>query len=143
MTKSSGDHQLDLKVLEETELELAKGWTVGPLPLRSLEEGAIISRRFPLVQGAKTRMIDDFSISGVNDSSSAYNKIDLRTIDAFAGVIRSYFERCEQQSLDSQLVAKTYDLKSAYRQVPIRTDHLRFAYFSIFNAKLQRWRSIS
>ena len=138
MTKSSGDHQLDLKVLEETELELAKGWTVGPVPLHSLEEGAIISRRFPLVQGAKTRMIDDFSISGVNDSSSAYNKIDLHTIDAFAGVIRSYFERCEKQSLDSQLVAKTYDLKSAYRQVPIRSDHLRFAYFSIFNAKLQK-----
>ena len=30
---------------------------------------------------------------------------------------------------------KTYDLKSAYRQVPIREDHLQFSFFSIFNVE--------
>ena len=56
-------------------------------------------------------MIDDFSVSGVKDSTSAHNKIDLHTIDAFAGVVRSCFESCERRSLDSQLVAKTMILK--------------------------------
>ena len=43
------------------------------------------------MEGAKTRMIDDFSVSGVNDSTSTHNKIDLHSIDAFAGVVPSYF----------------------------------------------------
>ena len=48
MTKSSGDHSLDLKVLEATELELEKGWAVGPIAVEDLEPGAIVLRRFPL-----------------------------------------------------------------------------------------------
>ena len=36
MTKSSGDHQPDLKVLEETNLELERGWAVGPILFNSL-----------------------------------------------------------------------------------------------------------
>ena len=31
------------------------------------------------------------------------------------------------------LTAKTYDLKSAYRQVPVREDDLKFGYFCIYN----------
>ncbi len=81
--KSSGDHQLDLKVLEETILELEKGCAAGPIPFISLEKGAVISRR------------------------------------------------------SSDLVCKTYDLKSAYRQVPIRCGHLRYGFFLIFNAERQ------
>ena len=33
----------------------------------------------------------------------------------------------------SDLLAKTYDLKAAYRQVPVREDNLVFAYFSVYN----------
>jgi hypothetical protein len=34
-------------------------------------------------------------------------------------------------------VAKTCDLKSAYRQIAVRTDHLKYAYFCIYNHELQ------
>lgn len=67
MTKTSGDSTLDEQMLSETELELGRGWAEGPFELHQLEEGATISRRFALSQGQKVRMIDDFSISGVND----------------------------------------------------------------------------
>ena len=54
-------------------------------------------------------------------------------VDTFAAVIRGFVKRCAKGSQASALVAKTYDLKSAYRQIPIREDHLRFSFFSICN----------
>ena len=35
--------------------------------------------------------------------------------------------------MQCDLVAKTYDLRSAYRQVPIKQSHLKYAYFSVYN----------
>ena len=63
---------LDKQLFDETREELSKGWAEGPFGLDDLEDGATISRRFPLVQGSKTRMIDGFSIGGVNDSCSTF-----------------------------------------------------------------------
>ena len=77
LTKSSGDRALDEQLLAETREELSCGWAEGPFDLESLERGATISSRFALVQGSKTRMIDDFSISGVNDRCIIHNKIRL------------------------------------------------------------------
>ena len=138
LTKSSGELQLDEKLLAETKEELECGRAEGPFLRSSLVQGSTISRRFALVQGAKTRKINDFSISGVNDSCIIHNKIDLHLIDTFAATvtIKSYFVTCKQHNMCSALVGKTYDLKSAYRQVPIRSDHLKFAYFSIYNCEL-------
>ena len=137
--KSSGDLEMDRQLLYETREEVKRGWAIGPLD--SIPEGGVVSRRFPLVQKAKTRMIDDFSISGnsgINDTASTHNKVDLHMVDTFAAVIREFFRRCNDESKASALVAKTYDLKSAYRQVPIREDHLRFSYFCIYNCETDR-----
>ena len=131
--KSSGDIEVDRQLLHETREEVKRGWAIGPLT--SIPEGAVVSRRFPLVQKTKTRMIDDFSISGINDTASTHNKVDLHMVDTFAAVVREFFRRCSVESKESALVAKTYDLKSAYRQVPIREDHLRFSYFCIYNCE--------
>ena len=138
LTKSSGDRALDEKLLEETREELECGWAEGPFDISTLEHGATISRRFALVQRAKTRMIDDFSISGANDSCIIHNKIDLHLIDTFASAVKGYFMKCRSHNACSELAGKTYDLKSAYRQVPIRCDHLKFAYFSIYNCELDK-----
>ena len=138
MTTSSGDESMDLQLLEETCNELQRGWAEGPFQLHELEPGATISRRFPLTQGEKTRLIDDFSVSGVNDSCIMHNKLDLHMIDTFCAMIKMYFNKRIQQRSSCSLVCKTYDLKSAYRQVPIRPSHYKFAYFSIFNCKTGR-----
>ena len=81
-------------------------------------------------------MIDDFSISGVNDSCIIHNKIDLHLIDTFAAAIRYFFAERRALSLAGSLEGETYDLKSACCQVPIRSEHLRFAYFSIYNCEV-------
>ena len=135
MTKSSGDPKLDEQLLKETREEVDKGWAQGPFELSALEEGATISRRFPLAQRDKIRLIDDYTVSGVNDSCSSAVKVELHLIDTFAAVLRSYFTRCVDCGADSTLVAKTFDLKSAYRQVPIAAGHLKYGYFSIFNCE--------
>jgi len=117
LTKSSGEVQLDEKLVAETKEELECGWAEKPFSRPSLEQGSTISRRFALVQGAKTRMIDDFSISGVNYSCGFHNKIDLPLIDTFAAAIKSYFVKCQHHNICSALVGKTYDLISQHLQL--------------------------
>lgn len=75
MTTPHEDPEVDKQLWEETCGELACGWAEGPFALEDLEPGAMISRRFALLQKTKMRLIDDFSISGVNDSCEAHNKI--------------------------------------------------------------------
>lgn len=82
-------------------------------------------------------MIDDYSVSGVNDTCTIHSKLDLHMVDTFVAVIKSYFEKQLGAIADCSLLAKTYDLKSAYRQIAVRDDHLRYAYFSIYNHELQ------
>ena len=120
MTCSSGPEETDLRLLAETQLEVERGWAEGPFELKDLEEGSTISRRFPLVQSSKTQMIDDFSVSGVNDSCVAHNRVDLHLIDTFCAMAKFFFGQCETAGVDSELRGKTYDLTSAYRQVPVR-----------------------
>ena len=133
--KSSGDLAVDKQLLDETREEVRRGWARGPF--ETVPEGCVVSRRFPLVQGPKTRMIDDYSISGINDTAASNNKVDLHMVDTFAAVMREFFHQCDAAGLDSTVVAKTYDLKSAYRQVPILEEHLCFSYFSIWNCERQ------
>eukprot|EP00435_Cladocopium_sp_Y103_P035609 s2538_g9.t1 len=98
--RSTGDAELDAITMTETEAEIEKGWIEGPFLLSDVPAGATLSRRFPIRQSGKTRLIDDFSISGINDAN---------------------------------LLAKTYDLKSAYRQVPIKSEHLKFAFICAYD----------
>ena len=146
MVQSAGDQEMDEAVLEETLQEVARGWADGPWELSQMETGATLSRRFPIKQGTKIRLIDDYSASGVNDSCAVHTKVDLHAVDTFIGVVKAYFDGMSGQQKPSGLVAKTYDLKSAYRQIPVKESHLKFAYFCIFNHKLggpQIFRSLS
>lgn len=136
LTKSSGDPELDHVLLSETLEEISLGWIEGPFGLEDLEPGAAISRRFALRQGAKARLIDDFSVSGVNDFCVSHGKIELRLVDAFPSLIRAFFKQGKLKGDDCSLQAKTYDLKSAYRQVPIHPSRRKFGYISVFNHEL-------
>ena len=133
---STGSEDLDKQLLAETRAELEKGWAVGPFELDSLEYGATVSKRFALVQQNKVRLIDDFSISAVNDSCVSHNKIDLHMIDTFAAMVRMWFSESQGAGVSPELLAKTYDLKSAYRQIPIHPQHLKYSYFVVYNCEL-------
>ena len=79
-------------------------------------------------------------IGGVNDNCSTFNEIDLHVVDTFASVVRQFFENSGKSGFSGLLEGKTYDLKSAHRQVPIIQEHTKFAYFSVYNRESGRRR---
>eukprot|EP00971_Amphidinium_carterae_P351548 6492161-Amphidinium_carterae.1 len=66
--RSSGDPELDVELWSKVEAEIDRGWLIGPFDsLEDLEQlvgpDCVVSRRFAIRQGAKTRAIDDLSES--------------------------------------------------------------------------------
>ena len=90
---------------------------------------------FPYCRVKRSGWIDDYWVSGVNDSCTVNTKLDLHVTDTFVAAAKAYFEQMHACGKDTSLQAKTYDLKSAYRQIPIRDDHLKYGYFCIFNCE--------
>ena len=116
---SSGDDETDREVWRQTMEEVSKGWLKGPFDRNQVPVTAPISRRFGLKQKAKTRLIDDFAASGVNGTVTVFEAPVLRTIDIAAALVSIWFERCSDMNVDSSLETRTFDLKSAYRQVAL------------------------
>ena len=56
-------------------------------------------------------MIDDYSISGINETCTSHNKVDLHMIDTLAALVNQYFRCCAGKERDSALVAKTFRLE--------------------------------
>ena len=65
-TKSSGDAEMDKALWDKTLAEAEKGWLVGPIGWDELVGDEVVSRRFPIQQGAKVRPIDDYTMSSIN-----------------------------------------------------------------------------
>ena len=139
-TTSSGDSYIDERVWEKTMEEQTKGWLEGPLPVTScsLPSNVSVSRRFGVHQGIeddgsrKIRPIDDFSESKINSTVSSSEKVTLHTVDLVGSLLRAWFSRCEAASKPSLLWSRTFDLKSAYRQLPLSEDAFRHAVLSVF-----------
>ena len=99
----------------ETQKELAEGWMeIDPCD----GEGAAWAMRFGLQQKDKIRVIDDFSIAGVNQTTGLHERLKIFGIDDIAAMLAYSLDSC-QQSNHPQLVGKTIDLKSAYKQFGI------------------------
>lgn len=137
---ASGDSLLDEAVWAETKKELERSWIDGPWELASLPSGAVVSRRFGLRQGNadKVRVIDDFSCSGVNDTCQTHSKPELHAVDCFCGLVKHWFSECRDANYPAALAVKTYDLKSAYRQVPVMSEHLKYGFVCVYNTDEQR-----
>ena len=119
--RSQGE-EVDAEVLRQTRAEVDKGWATGPINVEHLPPGSIISRRFGLVQPNKTRLIDDLSASGINDTVQAEETPTPHTVDVAAGMITSAMRHLPGQ----QHKGRAYDLVSAYRQLAV-SDESRWA----------------
>ena len=86
-TSSSGDAELDSRLWMKTLEERDRGWLIGPLSWNDLEEDAVVSKRFPLQQGAKLRPIDDFSMSLVNATVSMRDQATTDGVDVIAATM--------------------------------------------------------
>ena len=137
-TKSSGDHQIDTKLWEKTMEEKHRGWIEGPLSfgLDSLSPGQTLTRRFAVVQGTdedggpKVRPIDDYSASMVNQTVTSNEKVTLHTLDVVCAMLAYFLSFEDRRSL---LVGKSYDLKSAYKQLPLHEAMQDYAHFVLWD----------
>ena len=119
--RSQGE-EVDAEVLRQTKAEVDKGWATGPIQVEHLPPGSIISRRFGLVQPNKTRLIDDLSASGINDTVQAEETPTPHTVDVAAGMITSAMRLLPGE----RRKGRAYDLVSAHRQLAV-SDESRWA----------------
>ena len=109
---------VDVKVWEETMLELERGWISEPIP-QSFE---FVAKRFGLVQKNKVRMIDDFTICGVNGAFGLKEKLRVQSVDELSSYLAMVMNDPGFPA-KLNLVGRTYDLKSAYKQFGVDVFH--------------------
>jgi hypothetical protein len=155
---SSGDQQVDLVLWEQTLAEVSSGWLDGPFKASQLTElfkteKWVASRRFPIHQSGKIRLIDDAKESCLNSTITAVEKLQLMDTDnmvelAMVTTSAAKSGRCEfhlrsgkvlsgqvhggwTQNLDLQ--GKTLDMKSAYKQLGHSLESLKHAVIMAFD----------
>ena len=126
--RSSGSEEVDRAVYEKTMEEVSCGWAKGPIPVEQMPNNAIVSRRFGLKQPGKIRLIDDLSGSHINSTVQADETPRPHSTDVIASVALSLVSESSQKFL-----GRTYDLKSAYKQLGISASSLWAAYVVVFN----------
>ena len=99
---------------EATKEEIEKGglWVDGDQSM----EGKVVAKRFGLVQKNKTRVIDDFSICGLNAACGLKERFRIHAIDELATYLSWVFTVSSRANRALDVVGKTFDLKSAYQQ---------------------------
>ena len=125
IVKPSSDPSTDFDVEQETNEEVEKSWLRGPftaVDMDSRHDFWLPARRFGVRQGNKPRCIDDYSLFDHNAAALIPDKADLRGADMVVGVCRTFGlgDGVHPSYLATgglQLVGKTWDPASAYRQL--------------------------
>ena len=138
--KGSGDAEVDKEVWNQTLEEKNKGWLIGPIPHDKVPADAPISKRFGLRQKHKIRLIDDFSESSVNGTVTVFESPVLHTVDVACAAILHWFSCSRDAGMDPKLVARTFDLSSAYRQVGLSQEGRRVAFIRVFDPTDGTWK---
>ena len=103
---------------EETQKEVEQGW----LYPTDHSKPECIAKRFPLQQANKVRLIDDFSINGVNAAYGLREKLRVQSIDELCSYLAYILDHCDEPAA-LELVGRTFDLKQAYRQFGVDPYH--------------------
>ena len=130
--KGSGDLEVDTEVWKQTLEARDGGWLFGPIPLGEVPVDAPISKRFGLRQKHKIRLIDDFSESSVN-GTTVFESPVLHTVDVACAAILLWFSCSKGAGMKPKLLARTFDLSSAYRQVGLNETGRRVAFIRVFD----------
>ena len=130
--KGSGDLEVDTEVWKQTLEASDRGWFFGPIPLGEVPVDAPISKKFGLRQKHKIRLIDDFSESSVN-GTTVFESPVLHTVDVACAAILRWFSCSKGAGMNPKLLARTFDLSSAYRQVGLNETGRRVAFIRVFD----------
>ena len=107
----------------ETLQEVENGWL-------EVEENPnfddhFIAKRFPVQQKEKIRLIDDFSICGVNSSFGLTEKFRVNSIDEIVAGLAVLIDANVFDLGTAGLCGCTFDLKSAYKQFGVDSQHAK------------------
>ena len=131
-TVSSGDEEMDSLLWEKTLEEVKRGHLEGPFEFDSIPKNCLASSRFPLMQGGKLRPIDNYSSSLINDTVTVSEKPVTHSIDEIALLITKLSKSARKKGV-KELFGKTADLQSAYRQLAISDESLKYSYLAVFD----------
>ena len=111
--KKSPWSDLDAKALEETRVEVEKGWLAESKEVDLRRH--FVAKRFPIQQKSKMRLIDDFTICGVNATVGLPERLRVESVDQVVAILLTMMK---SGVVDDRLPwsGRTFDLKAAYKQ---------------------------
>ena len=162
--KASDRPDLDEVTWTKTIEERDRGWLQGPFTLSQVEAMVgdpnwIVTRRFPLEQKDKVRMIDDCLDSGLNSAFSSSNKLQLMDVDVLVALVMCALKAMGKEEGDRlhlstgevlalkisplwggnlKLVGRTLDLEAAYKQAAPKPEQLWARFIVVFNPALHQ-----
>ena len=110
--------ETDETVWNKTLDEVSKGWLQGPFEPTNVPSEYPLSRRFGVVQGEKTRCVDDFSRSHVNSCVQVTEAPKPHTVDVLASLV---MQAMATTAHSEPWCIRTLHLKDAYRQCAVAT----------------------
>ena len=116
---------LEHEIWKQTQEEVACGWLALDDDI-SIED-KILAYRFAVVQRNKVRMIDDFSLGGLNSTCGLPERLEVEPVDS---VLAMAVQAMGEDPGSRSIVGRTYDLVSAYKQFgvcPSDVETLRIA----------------
>jgi ribonuclease HI len=116
---STSDDELARATWENTMEELEKQWVWRDVT--SDISDVILAKRFGLQQKNKIRVIDDCSLGGYNKTYGTKEKLRVHAVDQIAAYLSWICTELGEQ-LDDELVGRTYDLRSAYKQFGVSAE---------------------
>ena len=132
MTRSSGDCNMDIQLWDKTQSELQKGWLVGPINWDSLPDKAVVSRRFPIEQSGKIRPIDDYTQSQINLTIHSTETASVDNVDYICAMFSTLVHDLRKNGREGNIVSRSLDLSSAYRQLSVSSESSDYAYISVY-----------
>ena len=141
-TKTCRDATVAQAVYDATVAERDRGWLQGPLDFESMPQGAVLTRRFGVEQSSfdvnvgsvkKVRPIDDYTESLVNLTNSSTETICPHGVDTILAAAAYRIRKGRKLGLRESLVAKTVDLRKAYKQLPVSSASLPDAFLCVLN----------
>ena len=133
MTRSSGGTNMDIQLWEKTQSELDKGWLVGPINGDSLLDTAVVSRRFPIEQSGKIRPFDDYTQSQINLTIHSTETASVDNVDYICAMFSTLVSDLRKNGREGNIVSRSLDLSSAYRQLSVSSDSSNHSYISVYN----------
>eukprot|EP00435_Cladocopium_sp_Y103_P037020 s3875_g9.t1 len=128
-------NELSRTTWDNTLEELEKQWVWRDVTSDTGE--VILAKRFGLQQKTKVRVIDDCSIGGYNKAYGTKEKLKVHAIDQLAAYL-SWLCTELGDRLDDEVVGRTYDLRSAYKQFGVSCETRDLLRLIVWDADQQK-----